>query len=198
LELVQGGELFDFVALTGAYKEDVARYYFRQLIEGLDSVHQKGITHRDLKPENILYDADFNLKIADFGFAASMDGRDGSYLQRTILGTFGYMAPEIFLQRHAHYGKYNGAQVDLFASAIILFIMVAGHPPFSRADPNSDKFYHKIFVNRPEIFWDLNCSGKKRGLAYFSQEFKNLITNMLQYDPTHRLSLEEIKSHPWY
>lgn len=104
-------------------------------MEGLDSVHSKGITHRDLKPENLLYDGDFNLKIADFGFANSMAGRDGSYLQRTVLGTFGYMAPEIFIKEHPHYTRYNGAQVDLFASAIILFIMVAGHPPFNRADP---------------------------------------------------------------
>jgi serine/threonine protein kinase len=80
LELAQGGELFDFVASTGAFPEHVARYYFRQLMEGLDSVHRKGITHRDLKPENLLYDGDFNLKIADFGFAAPMGGRDGSSL----------------------------------------------------------------------------------------------------------------------
>jgi serine/threonine protein kinase len=73
-------ELFDFVASTGAFPEHVARYYFRQLMEGLDSVHRKGITHRDLKPENLLYDGDFNLKIADFGFAAPMGGRDGSSL----------------------------------------------------------------------------------------------------------------------
>lgn len=102
-------------------------------MEGLDSVHRKGITHRDLKPENLLYDSEFNLKIADFGFAAPLAGRDGSFLQKTVLGTFGYMAPEIF-QKDQNNG-YNGAQVDLFASAIILFIMVAGHPPFNRADP---------------------------------------------------------------
>jgi serine/threonine protein kinase len=53
-------------------------------------------------------------------------------------------------------------------------------------------------VNRPDIFWKSHCSNKKGGLAFFSEEFKNLITYMLQYDPTHRLSLEEIKSHPWY
>ena len=56
LELASGGELFDFVAQTGAFKENVARYYFKQLIEGLDYVHKKGITHRDLKPENLLFD----------------------------------------------------------------------------------------------------------------------------------------------
>jgi serine/threonine protein kinase len=104
LELASGGELFDFVASTGAFSELVARYFFRQLIEGLDSVHRKGITHRDLKPENLLYDKNFNLKIADFGFAAPLAGRDGSHWLSTMLGTFGYMAPEIIMRL-----PYNGA-----------------------------------------------------------------------------------------
>ena len=77
LELATGGELFDFVK-AGMYSERIARFYFKQLIDGLDYVHQRGITHRDLKPENILYDSNFNLKIADFGFAAPISGRDGS------------------------------------------------------------------------------------------------------------------------
>ena len=56
LELATGGELFDYVATTGRFNEPIARFYFRQLIEGLDYVHQKGVTHRDLKPENVLFD----------------------------------------------------------------------------------------------------------------------------------------------
>lgn len=70
LELATGGELFDYVATTGKFSEKISRFYFHQLIEGLDYVHQQGITHRDLKPENVLFDSKFNLKIADFGFAA--------------------------------------------------------------------------------------------------------------------------------
>lgn len=48
-----------------------------------------------MKPENLLYDENFNLKIADFGFATAIEGSDGSGLLHTILGTESYMAPEI-------------------------------------------------------------------------------------------------------
>ena len=119
LELATGGELFDFVALTGRFNEGTARFYFKQLLDGLDYCHQHGVAHRDLKPENVLYDQNFNLKIADFGFAAPVAGRDGSGYSRTKLGTESYMAPEIHARR-----PYIGTSVDLFACAIILFIMV--------------------------------------------------------------------------
>jgi len=69
LENVTGGELFDFAAL-GAFSEPVCRFYFKEMLQVLHYVHSKGTAHRDLKPENILLDEKFNVKIADFGFAA--------------------------------------------------------------------------------------------------------------------------------
>jgi len=65
---------------------------------GLDHCHQSGVAHRDLKPENLLLDHQFMLKIADFGFAAPVEGRDGSGQLTTKLGTLNYMAPEIHLK----------------------------------------------------------------------------------------------------
>ena len=70
LELVGGGELFDFVALGGRLSEPQARYYMKQLFDGLGFMHSQGLAHRDLKPENLLLDKNYVLKITDFGFAA--------------------------------------------------------------------------------------------------------------------------------
>mmetsp|Transcript_18617 Transcript_18617/g.17713 ORF Transcript_18617/g.17713 Transcript_18617/m.17713 type:complete len:297 (+) Transcript_18617:36-926(+) len=189
LELAQGGELFDYVATTGKFEDNVARFYFRQMLDGLEYVHGKGVTHRDLKPENVLYDNNFNLKIADFGFAAPLAGRDGSGALKTKLGTESYMAPEIHMRK-----PYNGASVDLFATGIILFIMVTQHPPFTRAEP-TDPFYRLLCANRQDLFWKAHSKNKPEG--FFSEEFKTLINGMLSFDPSHRPSLQDIKAHPW-
>ena len=191
LELATGGELFDYVATGGAFNERVSRFYFRQLIDGLNYVHNKGITHRDLKPENLLFDEKFNLKIADFGFAAPIAGRDGSGYCRTKLGTESYMAPEIHAKR-----PYSGASVDIFASAIILFIMFTQHPPFTRAEP-SDPFYRLLCANRADLFWKAHSKNKQGGLDFFPESFRNLITGMLQFDPAARPTMADIISHPW-
>jgi len=101
------------------------------------------------------------------------------------------MAPEIHLKQ-----AYNGKSVDLFAAAIILFIMVAQHPPFTTAQP-SDPFYRCIAANRADIFWKTHCKNKPNGLEFFSDEFKDLIQSMLQLDPSHRPSMAEVMAHPW-
>lgn len=129
MELVGGGELFDFVANSGAFSDKISRYYFKQMMNGLKYMHSAGVAHRDLKPENIMLTEDFTLKIADFGFAAPIDGRDQSGFLTSVLGTESYMAPEIHLHK-----PYTGAGVDLFAAGIILFIMISQRPPFTKAD----------------------------------------------------------------
>jgi serine/threonine protein kinase len=69
-ELALGGELFGILMHTGALQEECARYYFRQLMFGVQYLHNNGIVHRDLKPENLCFDSSFTLKIVDYGLSA--------------------------------------------------------------------------------------------------------------------------------
>jgi serine/threonine protein kinase len=78
LEYAEAGELFDYVARSGFFAEDVARTYFSQMLDGLEYLNSKGLCHSDIKPENLLFDDEFNLKLCDFGFSYCLSGRDGS------------------------------------------------------------------------------------------------------------------------
>jgi serine/threonine protein kinase len=103
------------------------------------------------------------MKIADFGFAAPIIGRDGSGTLKTKLGTANYMAPEIHMNK-----PYNGASVDLFATGIILFIMFTQQPPFVRAE-TTDPHYRLFCANRLDLFWKAHSKGKPEG--FFSEDF---------------------------
>jgi serine/threonine protein kinase len=61
LEIAEKGELFDFIANTGAFCEETSRYYFKQLISGLEDCHALGVSHRDMKAENCFMDEKYNL-----------------------------------------------------------------------------------------------------------------------------------------
>ena len=165
LEFCEYGELFDLIAESGAASESLARYYFHQLISGLEHLHSKGIGHRDIKLENLLIDSQYNLKIADFGFS-TRQARNESFK-----GTQNYMSPEIFSG-----GEYNSQSADLFASGIILFWMIAQHPPFEWAR-KENPHYNLIRVNNHEGFWRVHSRSKPEG--FFSEDFKSLINSML-------------------
>lgn len=82
-----------------------------------------------MKPENLLFDENFNLKITDFGFAIGLSGKDNSGFLKTHLGTDSYMSPQIHEE-----SVYSGAENDIFACGVILFILKSRNPPFRVAD----------------------------------------------------------------
>lgn len=184
LELARGGELFEFLSFTGAFEEAIARTYFHQLVDGLIHCHAQNVVHRDLKPENLLLDENFALKIADFGLSGTMDMSSNMYTQ---CGTIGYMAPEM-----AGGAAYDARKVDIWSTGVIVFIMIAGFPPFQKPSV-SDWWFHKLKNNRHDLFWRAHSR-----TVYFSDDLKDLINKMLCPDPSLRISMEQIRETPWW
>jgi serine/threonine protein kinase len=167
-QLAPKGELFDYLMYTKKFKEAEANALFKQLIAGLEAMHKAGIAHRDLKPENVLFDNQFNLKLADFGFAyVFQKGESAKTAMRTELGTKGYMAPEIIQNK-----KYT-EKADIFAAGVILFIMLAGFPPFQNAVAK-DWWFDKLMKQKYKLFWMAH-----ERTAKFTENAKKILQKML-------------------
>ena len=120
MEYVCHGTLADYSIDTKNMKESTVVYIMKQLFQGINYLHSKGICHRDLKPDNILVE-DYNIngdpyvKITDFGYATifgdDKETMDGS----TRLGTAAYMAPEL-IKSDPHSEK-----VDIWALGVIAY-----------------------------------------------------------------------------
>ncbi|CAD2222280.1 Protein kinase domain/Protein tyrosine kinase/Kinase-like, putative [Angomonas deanei] len=173
-ELVTGGELFDLIIKNRKLKEPVARRYLGELMDGLEAMQAQGVAHRDLKPENLLLDGKGVLKISDFG----LGNVQGSNLLQTVCGTPNYVAPEVLMER-----GYNGFSADIWSSGVLLYVMVSGTMPFE--DRNMNKLLLQI------------QRGVYRPLTNVSKECQDLISRMLQVDPRKRISLQDVRQHPW-
>lgn len=99
------------------------------------------VVHRDLKPENLLLDYDHSIKIVDFGLSNTW--KTGKRL-KTACGSPCYAAPEMIAGKY-----YNGTDVDLWSSGIVLYAMVCGYLPFE--DPNTSNLYKKILSANERI-----------------------------------------------
>lgn len=175
-EYVSGGELFDYIVSKGRLSADEARNFFHQIISGVEYCHFQKIVHRDLKPENLLLDANLNIKIADFGLSNLM--RDGDFL-RTSCGSPNYAAPEV-ISGHL----YAGPEVDVWSCGVILYALLCGSLPFD--DESIPNLFKKI------------KSGMYSLPTHLSQLARNLIPRMLEVDPMKRITIPEIRLHPWF
>eukprot|EP00128_Syssomonas_multiformis_P000191 Colp12_sorted_trinity150504_noHs@28014 len=180
-ELVTGGELFSRIreSIGGRIPEKEMRYYFRQILDGVEYCHQHGVSHRDLKPENILLDKKRkNVKLIDFGFGKMAEPNQD---MKTRCGSPHYMPPEI-----AQGKQYDGQLVDIWCLGITLYVCLCGCYPFEGK-------------NYQELYADI-CNGDLMfpQTANLTPEVKDLVTRMLAKDAKQRLSIPEIRQHPWF
>jgi p21-activated kinase 2 len=89
---MDGGCLTDIVyGYTKKIPENISAYIMREILLGLDFIHDKKQIHRDLKSDNILVDKNGNIKVADFGFAIQLTKE--TQKRKSVVGTPAWMAP---------------------------------------------------------------------------------------------------------
>ncbi|XP_048748028.1 SNF-related serine/threonine-protein kinase-like isoform X4 [Ostrea edulis] len=177
LELGDGGDMYDYIMKHDkGLPEDVARRYFRQIVEAISYCHKLHVVHRDLKPENVVFFEKLGIvKLTDFGFSNMFN--PGKKLE-TSCGSLAYSAPEILLG-----DSYDAPAVDVWSLGVILFMLVCGEPPFQEANDSET------------LTMIMDC--KYLVPEHISSVCKDLITNMLQREPVHRAKLEDILRHQW-
>lgn len=180
MELLKGGDLVSFLLKEGKLTEHTTAYFFKQLLAAVSHCHSNGIVHRDLKLDHLLLDSctkTASLKVIDFGTAAWFE--PCKRLTRKYGTTF-YIAPEVL--KH----NYN-EKCDVWSCGVILFILLSGDPPFDGDSEN--EILTKIlkgYYDFSNPVWDS-----------ISSEAKILISKLLTYDESRRISAFEALQDPW-
>jgi 5'-AMP-activated protein kinase, catalytic alpha subunit len=176
MEYASGGELFDYIVKHTYIKELQACKFFQQILSGVEYLSELNIVHRDLKPENMLIDFDKGIKLVDFGLSNTFKHNE---TLNTACGSPCYAAPEMISGK-----PYNGTKVDIWSLGVVLFALLSGFLPFE--DPDTGELYKKIL------------SADYQLPDYVSESATDLIAKILTTDPEKRISIPEIRSHPWF
>ncbi len=194
MEYAEGGDLFDKIEADVGVSEDIAHFYFTQLISGVSYMHSKGVSHRDIKPENILLSESGNLKIADFGLATLFEYQGKTKLSSTMCGSPPYIAPEVITcsKSHSRGEKAQGYAanlVDIWSCGVVLFVLLVGNTPWD--EPTSSSWEFEEFIGKKghstDDLW-----------LKLPPSVLSLLRGMMNVDTSKRFNFNHIKQHPWY
>ncbi|CAL1147509.1 unnamed protein product [Cladocopium goreaui] len=185
-ELCEGGELFNAMIEAGTFNEHTAALLFKQIMSAVSYIHMNMICHRDLKPENFLISKkcaiqDGKVKLIDFGTAKRFDLGPLT----TKVCTVHYVAPEVLKKRMEPYTE----KVDVWSAGVVLFVMLAGVPPFH--DDDDLELMKRVKKGKwsftPETAWN-----KVSALG------KELVSQMLTKEVDLRPHSAEVLASPWF
>eukprot|EP00826_Nyctotherus_ovalis_P041211 TRINITY_DN4122_c0_g2_i4.p2 TRINITY_DN4122_c0_g2~~TRINITY_DN4122_c0_g2_i4.p2 ORF type:complete len:228 (-),score=72.53 TRINITY_DN4122_c0_g2_i4:666-1349(-) len=187
---ITGGELFDEIIKRKYMSESDAAHIVKQLLSAVTYCHSRGVVHRDLKPENVLIDSigadgKINVKVIDFG-AALFVPPSVKMVER--LGTPYYIAPEVLN------GNYN-EKCDIWSIGVILYILLSGHPPFN--GENDEEIMRAVKQGKYH-FKSILPITEGPTWSNVSDAAKDLIRQMLAYDPEKRITAEQAYKHKWF
>ncbi|KAH9484209.1 Protein kinase byr2 [Psilocybe cubensis] len=181
LEYVPGGSVTALLRNYGAFEEPLVKNFVRQILQGLNYLHERDIIHRDIKGANILVDNKGGIKISDFGISKKVDDNllTGNRINRPSLqGSVFWMAPEVVKQT-GHTRK-----ADIWSVGCLVVEMLTGEHPWAQLTQMQAIF--KIgSLARPTIPSDI------------SAEAQDFLRQTFELNHEARPSAQELLSHPW-
>ncbi|KAL7712037.1 non-specific serine/threonine protein kinase [Entamoeba marina] len=174
MELCPGGSLADHVAIA-PFSLPVARYFFKQLLAGVQYCHAQGVVHRDLKLENLILDrSGVHMKICDFGHS-SLVFTDWDYVQSAVVGSLYHIAPEQIGD-----SCYRAKNADVWSVGVILCRMLTGKFPFYSKNPlEAMNLIKNAVYTLPETL---------------PRNVHELISSIFVIDPEQRATIDQIAS----
>ncbi|KAI0322221.1 hypothetical protein OF83DRAFT_905882 [Amylostereum chailletii] len=182
LEYVPGGSVTALLRNYGAFEEPLVRTFVRQILEGLDYVHERGIVHRDIKGANVLVDNKGGIKISDFGISKKLEDNlmPGNRLHRPSLqGSVFWMAPEVVKQ--TAYTK----KADIWSVGCLVVEMFTGDHPWAQLNQMQAIFKIGSFSAKPPIPSDI------------SADAQNFLELCFELDHEARPSAGDLLKHIW-
>lgn len=145
MEYHPGGDLYTLILAVAKLEVGEADCYFKQLMRGVEYIHEMGVAHRDLRPENILLTADGAIKISNFGngVAFRMAWETEARMVSGLCGSGPYIAPEMYVDQ-----EFDARAVDVWACGIIYMAMRTGRHLWRVSKKDEDEFYGRYLEGR--------------------------------------------------
>ena len=184
---VAGGSVLSIMkwAYRDGLEEGVIASILCEVLKALDYLHKNRYIHRDIKAGNILTDLNGDVKLGDFGVAATME-RSGSWgrasVRQTFVGTPCWMAPEVMEQT-----KGYDWHADIWSLGITMLELAHGHAPFAKYPPM--KVLLMTLQNEPPKLEE------SYGKRHFSKAMREVVTLCLQKEPHKRPTAAKLLEH---
>ncbi|OMJ66534.1 hypothetical protein SteCoe_36581 [Stentor coeruleus] len=180
-EYCTGKDLLEFIKQHSlGIGEAYAKQIFSQIVLGLNFLHSNGYAHRDIRLENLVLTNENIVKFIDFECIKDINTKSSDFR-----GSNYYMDPEILRNE-----KFYPGVADVFAAGCVLFALVLGCPAFNEATFFDFNFW--LMNMKPQEFWRRS---ETRIKCAISLDLKDLLTQMLQYNPEKKINFDGVRSH---